>query len=129
MLVVEIVLKLDDSDTDLTILDGVLVKDPLFGLFLLELAELVPWFGPADTDEVVVEDKLTFFGLIPPCSALFLWLALIAVISDEFMEEIVSSMLGADFKLLVLSEEDRNGSFMGLLLLLLLSMAFVARRF
>ena len=33
------------------------------------------------------------------------------------MEEFVSSMLGADFKLLVLSEEDRSGSFMGLLLL------------
>ena len=45
-----------------------------------------------------------------------MWLALIAFISDEFMEEIDSSMLGADFKLLVLSEEDRSGSFMGLLI-------------
>ena len=133
IVVVEIVLKLDDSDTDLTILDGVLVNDPLLGLFLLELVELlVAWFVPVDTDEVVVEDKFTFFGFIPPCSALFLWLELIPVISDEFIEEIVSSMLKADFKfeldLLTLSEDDKSGSFMGLLLLLL-SVAFVASRF
>ena len=123
---VEIVLKLDDSDTDLTILDCVLVKDPLLGLVLLELVELVAWLVPVDTDKAVVEDKLTFFGFISPCSDLFLRLELIVVIFDEFMEEIASPMLGADLKLLVLIEEDRIGSFMDLLLL---SVAFVASWF
>ena len=65
MVVVDIVLKLDDSDTDFTILLGVLVKDPLFGLALFELQFVAPEF--ADTEDVVVDERLTFLGLIPAC--------------------------------------------------------------